>query len=251
MPENGEQNGSGLVTTAYLMSKVTGWSPFNIFNSGNSTSSGNTAKQQTVVLPAGGSSATYDAAVPAKAKVPLTRGQILRRRIAVIAGVGLFGAVLATDNNNLLRLFENAPLIKQSVRQVTQPGVARLGSASEISFNEQDHPYVVVNRNACLYEFANNKTKTDICFDQGHKVFGAVVQPQGEYASVPPTWLAVQVRHGSTIVGNAYMSLRDVKAEPSPEAAVPPATVADYEMYLKKPPAKAGAATHQKHTPGG
>lgn len=249
--ENGQSSG-GFLTNAYLVGRVTGYNPLGLpglGTEGSTTSSGG-AKPASSGAYGGSTTSDYDD-LPAKPKAPLTKGQIRRRRIAVIAGVGLFGAVLATDNNNLLRMFENVPLVKQSVRQITQPGVAKLGTTSEISFADQDHPYVVASKNACLYEFANPKSKTDICFDQGHKILGAVVQPQGDFATQKPTWLAVQVRHGDSIVGNAYMALRDLRAETTPEATVPAATAADYEVYLKKPPAKAGVAKPHKPTPGG
>lgn len=114
--ENG-QSGGGYLSTAYLVGRVTGYNPLGLPGVGTQGdgSSSDAAKPASPRAYGAGIASDNDA-LPAKPKAPLTKGQILRRRVAVIAGVGLFGAVLATDNNNLLRMFENAPLVKQSAR---------------------------------------------------------------------------------------------------------------------------------------
>lgn len=268
---------NGLVE-AYLLSRITGYNPYGVPLFGSSPNDSSNAASPNIATGgfypgAVGASGAEQATAQETPKSPLTAAQVLRRRIAVGVGMGIFAAVLATDNNNLLRLFEDAPLVKQSVRQVTKPGVARLGQAKDISFADGDYPYVVANKEACLYELPNAKKKTDICFDKGHKIFGQVVQPQGESGTQKPVWLAVQVRlpydnstgfkvensqtivDGKRIVGNAYMALRDLKAEPLPEPRVPAATAADYEVFLQKKPAKPapgkGAASAPRQTPGG
>jgi hypothetical protein len=243
---------SSLVTDAILIGALTGNNPLtNPLGLPQSGSSSGTQPQQTTYYPGTG---PQQQSVRAP-RPPLTRAQKIRRTVLTAVGASVFLGYLGYDNNNFLRLIDGVPLIKNLVQPITKPRVAALGDAQGLTFADQDDRYVVVSREACLHEFANPKSKTSVCFDQGHKINGAIVQPGWDSAGQRPSWLAVQVRRDEKILGEPYyLPLRNVKIDPASQApaVVPAATAADYEVYLKMPAApKAGTAKSSKLTPGG
>lgn len=252
---NGSDNqssvGGNAIAEAYAIRMMTGGAsnpgnPLgdllgNPFGTNPASGSGQASASPTAAGYAG--SGTQQAAAAAPQRQPLTRAQKVRRTVLTAVGAGVFLAYLGYDNNNFLRMVDGIPLVKDVVQPITKPRVAALGDSKGLAFSEQDYPYVVASKTTCLHTLANAKAKTDVCFDRDHKVFGALLQPPQNAEDRRPAWLAVQVRRDGEILGEPYyLPLRDLKAEPVTEPKVPAATAADYEVFLKKQPAKPAAA---------